>query len=263
MLQGDDLTVQLSIGGAALTLLGVAMTQAGWTHKWFVRSMFALAALLAIACIGWRYIETRIPAEWLSYFARQIWFLCLLAGVFGFTLGSWVNNKLRSRGRNSAPEVDRIGLASRAEELCRKISALAGEHAGERAVAWGQGNPNESPFARTGPIDARFLERFGSRHGQEFWSIIAEAKKVISIDDHQLWSLSHGLSSASDLNAFLQFMAKLASDLRYGGKDVLTATEVGIRLHELESMRTTAGQYATELVALRAEVARQKEAGAA
>jgi hypothetical protein len=61
MLQGDALSVQLFIGAASLTALSVAMTQAGWTHKWFVGGMFALAALLAVASIGWPYFETRIP----------------------------------------------------------------------------------------------------------------------------------------------------------------------------------------------------------
>jgi hypothetical protein len=61
MLQGDDLSVQLFIGSLAVNALGVAMTQAGWTHRWFVRGMFVLAALLGIAAFGWRYIEARIP----------------------------------------------------------------------------------------------------------------------------------------------------------------------------------------------------------
>lgn len=62
LLQGDELSVQLFIGAAALTALSVAMTQAGWTHKWFVRGMFALAALLSVSSIGWPLIQTRIPA---------------------------------------------------------------------------------------------------------------------------------------------------------------------------------------------------------
>src|SRR6202021_3522737 len=61
LLQGDALAVQLFIGGAALTALSVAMTQAGWTHKWFVRGMFGLAGTLALASVGWPYIELRIP----------------------------------------------------------------------------------------------------------------------------------------------------------------------------------------------------------
>jgi hypothetical protein len=61
LLQGDALAVQLFIGAAALTALSVAMTQAGWTHKWFVRGMFGLAALLTMTSVGWPYFEIRIP----------------------------------------------------------------------------------------------------------------------------------------------------------------------------------------------------------
>ena len=61
MLQGDALAVQLFIGAAALNVLSVAMTQAGWTHQWFLRGMFALAGILTIVSIGWGSIEPRMP----------------------------------------------------------------------------------------------------------------------------------------------------------------------------------------------------------
>ena len=50
LLQGDELSVQLFIGAAALTALSVAMTQAGWTHKWFVRG-------ISVSSIGWPLIQ--------------------------------------------------------------------------------------------------------------------------------------------------------------------------------------------------------------
>jgi len=62
LLQGDALSVQLFIGAAAISALSVAMTQAGWTHKWFVRTMFGVAVLLTTASVGWPYFESRIPA---------------------------------------------------------------------------------------------------------------------------------------------------------------------------------------------------------
>jgi hypothetical protein len=61
MLQGDPLAVQLFLGGTAITVLGVAMTQAGWTHRWFVGTMFVLGAVLFGIAIGWGYIEPRVP----------------------------------------------------------------------------------------------------------------------------------------------------------------------------------------------------------
>jgi hypothetical protein len=81
MLQGDAPAIRLFIGAAALNVLSVAMTQAGWTHPWFVRGMFGLAALLTAASIGWPFVETKatnIPAinEALSAIAsnRVVWF---------------------------------------------------------------------------------------------------------------------------------------------------------------------------------------------
>jgi hypothetical protein len=79
LLQGDALSVQLFIAAAALSALSVAMTQAGWTHKWFVRGMFGLAALLILASVGWPFFEVRIPliADRLETVAstRVAWFL--------------------------------------------------------------------------------------------------------------------------------------------------------------------------------------------
>ena len=73
MLQGDELAVQLFIGAAAINALSVAMTQAGWTHKWFVRGMFALTFILAglflmlvagVACVVPARRATRVePVE--------------------------------------------------------------------------------------------------------------------------------------------------------------------------------------------------------
>jgi hypothetical protein len=99
MLQGDALAVQLFIGAAALTALSVAMTQAGWTHRWFVGSMFALAAILTACSAGWEWVEPRIPfvAGTLSAIAasRIAWFLAGMA--LAFTIGLKVDDVLRAK----------------------------------------------------------------------------------------------------------------------------------------------------------------------
>jgi hypothetical protein len=100
LLQGDALTVQLFIGGAALTFLGIAMTQAGWTHKWFVRGMFSVAALLTVASLGWPYFESRIPliSDALQAIAssRIGW---LFVGIIpAFVGGMLLSDYLRRRG---------------------------------------------------------------------------------------------------------------------------------------------------------------------
>jgi hypothetical protein len=99
LLQGDGLSVQLFIGAAALTALSVAMTQAGWTHKWFVRGMFALAALLSISSIGWPFLQTRIPMinDALQSVAsgRIGWFFVGITPAFvsGMLLSDWLRRR--------------------------------------------------------------------------------------------------------------------------------------------------------------------------
>jgi hypothetical protein len=102
MLQGDDLSVQLFIGSLAVNALGVAMTQAGWTHRWFVRGMFVLAALLGIGGLGWRYVEARIPLLdgplQVAASSRTVWFVSGI--VPALIVGMMINDLLRSRRAN-------------------------------------------------------------------------------------------------------------------------------------------------------------------
>jgi hypothetical protein len=60
MSESDILAVQLFIGSLAAGAAAVAMTQAGWTHKWFVRGMFLLAAGLAAMAIFWPRIGPKV-----------------------------------------------------------------------------------------------------------------------------------------------------------------------------------------------------------
>jgi hypothetical protein len=99
LLTGDDLTVQLFVGGTAVAVLSVAMTQAGWTHKWFVRSLFVVAALLIVVAIFWKSIEGAIPK--IGPIASDVagssvsWFTLLLTG-FGIVF--FLDFRARTRG---------------------------------------------------------------------------------------------------------------------------------------------------------------------
>jgi hypothetical protein len=122
LLQGDQLAVQLFIGAAAFTALSVAMTQAGWTHRWFVRVMFGAAMMLAIASIGWRYFESRIPFinDLLQTAAasRITWFF--MGTVPAFVAGMLLNDSLR-RGHATAEKPNEWeSIFSAMEGLARK-----------------------------------------------------------------------------------------------------------------------------------------------
>lgn len=95
MSDSDSLAVQLFVGTGAIAALAVAMTQGGWTQKWFVRGMFALAAALAAAAIFWRVINPYIApvGSLLSAAAnnRLVWF------AVGCALGSLVSYRFRAK----------------------------------------------------------------------------------------------------------------------------------------------------------------------
>ncbi len=122
LLQGDALAVQLFIGAAALTALSVAMTQAGWTHRWFVRGMFALAAFLTIACVGWPYFESRIPlisdALQAVALSRIGWFF--VGTIPAFVGGMLLSDFLRRRRPTAKTPTKWMSIFSAMEDLARQ-----------------------------------------------------------------------------------------------------------------------------------------------
>jgi hypothetical protein len=61
MLTGDDLSTQYFIAGTAIALLGVGITQAGWTQRWLVRSFLMLGAALLLCSFFWKLIVEQFP----------------------------------------------------------------------------------------------------------------------------------------------------------------------------------------------------------
>jgi len=122
LLQGDELAVQLFIGAVAFTALSVAMTQAGWTHRWFVRGMFGVAALLAIASIGWQYFESRIPyindVLQTTALSRIAWFF--MGIIPAFVAGMLLNDSQRRRRETSKKPSEWKSIFTAMETLARK-----------------------------------------------------------------------------------------------------------------------------------------------
>jgi hypothetical protein len=61
MLTGDDLSTQYFIAGTAITILGIGVTQAGWTHRWFVRCLILLGLLLLASAAFWGRLAEQFP----------------------------------------------------------------------------------------------------------------------------------------------------------------------------------------------------------
>jgi hypothetical protein len=84
LLTGDDLSIQLFIAGTAIAIMGIAVTQAGWTHKGFVWSLFVVALGLGFCALYWKQIREANPE--VGAFASGIagnsisWFTLLLVG---------------------------------------------------------------------------------------------------------------------------------------------------------------------------------------
>ncbi len=93
MSDGDTLAIQLFIGGIAISFFAIAVSAAGWNHRYFVRSMFFITLLSVLASIFWRSISkslspdgTKIiaavansPITWLVMFSAGIGIILLIA----------------------------------------------------------------------------------------------------------------------------------------------------------------------------------------
>jgi hypothetical protein len=96
MLTGDDLSTQYFVAGTAIAILGIAMTQAGWTHRLFVRGMFTVGGLLAICAAFWKSITETFPR--ISEIANPIgssslaWLTLL---IVGFGVVFWLDYRAR------------------------------------------------------------------------------------------------------------------------------------------------------------------------
>jgi len=122
MLQGDALSIQLFIGAAAISALTVAMTQAGWTNRWFIWGMFGLAALLSGATVGWPYFDSRIPllSEALQTIvsSRIAWFF--MGIIPALVAGMLVSDSLRQQREASNTPSEWKSISSAMETLARQ-----------------------------------------------------------------------------------------------------------------------------------------------
>jgi hypothetical protein len=122
MLQGDALSIQLFIAAAAISALSVAMTQAGWTNRWFIWGMFGLAALLFAATAGWPYFDSRIPlindALRTIVSSRLAWFF--MGIIPALVAGMLISDSLRRRREAPKLPTEWSSITSSMETLARR-----------------------------------------------------------------------------------------------------------------------------------------------
>jgi hypothetical protein len=87
MSDSDNLSVQLWFGAAAITFMAIAMSAAGWNHKYFVWSMFTLAGATVVVAVFYRSIKTLIPPRWEDVIVliandHRAWFVMFTIGIF-------------------------------------------------------------------------------------------------------------------------------------------------------------------------------------
>jgi hypothetical protein len=75
----------------AVAFVAVGMTAAGWNHRYFVRAMFALAALLALVAIFWRQILSHLSENVSGFIASlgnnpPAWFVIFIVGMSAMLL---------------------------------------------------------------------------------------------------------------------------------------------------------------------------------
>jgi hypothetical protein len=130
MSQSDLLSIQLFIGAAAIAVAGVAVTQAGWTHRLFVRLLFLLAALLTICAVFFNQLVTALPS--ITSYLKPIagnsvaWFALMIASLiliffldFAVRKGWFVpSQRLLERIRNLAFKDEIVTIDGKYFENC-------------------------------------------------------------------------------------------------------------------------------------------------
>lgn len=129
MLTGDDLSTQYFVGGAAITILGIAMTQAGWTHSMFIRGMFALGAALVICAIFWKPLTETFPR--ISEIANPVgssglgWLTLLSIGLGTIFLLDYKARIRAVAARDDRPlNPDKAALNNAIQELFERVGKL-------------------------------------------------------------------------------------------------------------------------------------------
>lgn len=120
-----DYTVTFFLIGTSVTVAGFAIAAGGWKHKWLIRGLLAVAALLIVLAFTWQSVSRALPAvgSTLSAIAAAggLTLIALVAGLTGFAV---LYRKFKSLGTD-APSRD---AAPDEEDVAKRLSRLEHNH---------------------------------------------------------------------------------------------------------------------------------------
>jgi hypothetical protein len=107
MSDSDILQIQLWFGAAAIAFGAIAITAAGWNHRYFVWSMFSLAGASALVALLWRKINEAIPEvaseKFLAVTAQPLtWFAIFVIATAAVVLMARSRIQTITQGRTGA-----------------------------------------------------------------------------------------------------------------------------------------------------------------
>jgi hypothetical protein len=115
MSDSDILAVQLWFGAGAIAFAAVAMTAAGWNHKYFIGAMFTLSGLMALAALFWRRLQAVIPShgdDVIVLLANdpRAWFAMFVSGIVAVLIMSKIQGHGLAYSLENDPTSGLFGL---------------------------------------------------------------------------------------------------------------------------------------------------------
>ena len=68
-------------------------------------------------------------------------------------------------------------------------------------------------FATKARVEGQMVAEYGEHYAARVWAAIYRARKIVPIDENDLWSISHGIRSPHDLQGLHMFLSKLSVEV--------------------------------------------------
>ena len=175
----------------------------------------AIGIAMSAAVAWWAWFESQVP-----YWAMALIFVGMgIAILFAaYLVQSMMLKRKQSRAIDKLVTIDREELASKLEDLSKKVAALVGEYRGPMQEEWWKDTASQDPVSiRTGmaKIEGKLIEKYSDRYAADVWMLLRRASKVIPMDRGMIWRLQHGIRSEHELMELYAVLARIADDIRY------------------------------------------------